>query len=176
MRTSLPYRSVPSGALVSGSAVVSAVGISRLVKSCFTPPLRGRKSLTGCRSDLQVELAERRKTVQPSVSAMENAGDNLVSTVRSVVENLGGHLEMVRRRTNSARRRRGWLDTLRCSESESVRGTENIGEYSTVVMRGLPTASTWFVARWSTPVFVDNALRARKVNVFRRHAYCWPDG
>ncbi len=43
----------------------------------------------------QVELAERLKTAQPSVSAMENAGDNLVSTVRSVVESLGGHLEMV---------------------------------------------------------------------------------
>lgn len=43
----------------------------------------------------QVELAERLKTAQPSVSAMENAGDNLVSTVRSVVESLGGRLEMV---------------------------------------------------------------------------------
>ena len=43
----------------------------------------------------QVELAERLKTAQPTVSAMENAGDNLVSTVRSVVESLGGHLEMV---------------------------------------------------------------------------------
>lgn len=43
----------------------------------------------------QVELAERLKTAQPSVSAMENAGDNLVSTVRNVVESLGGQLEMI---------------------------------------------------------------------------------
>jgi len=43
----------------------------------------------------QVELAERLKTAQPTVSAMENAGDNLVSTVRNVVESLGGQLEMV---------------------------------------------------------------------------------
>ena len=32
---------------------------------------------------------------RPSVSAMENAGDKLVSTVRPVVESPGGHLEMV---------------------------------------------------------------------------------
>lgn len=51
--------------------------------------LRKARALT------QVELAERLKMAQPTVSAMENAGDNHVSTVRNIVESLGGHLEMV---------------------------------------------------------------------------------
>jgi len=39
---------------------------------------------------------------------MENAGDNLVSTVRSVVEGLGGHLEMVADFFPSNRMDQGW--------------------------------------------------------------------
>ena len=43
----------------------------------------------------QVELAQRLERTQASVSAMETAGDNLLSTYRTVVEGMGGHLELV---------------------------------------------------------------------------------
>lgn len=43
----------------------------------------------------QVELAQRLERTQASVSAMETAGDNLLSTYRTVVESMGGHLELV---------------------------------------------------------------------------------
>jgi DNA-binding XRE family transcriptional regulator len=43
----------------------------------------------------QVELAERLKRAQASISAMESADDNLLSTVRAVVESMGGRLELV---------------------------------------------------------------------------------
>jgi DNA-binding XRE family transcriptional regulator len=43
----------------------------------------------------QVELAERLQRAQASISAMEGADDNLLSTWRAVVESMGGHLEMV---------------------------------------------------------------------------------
>ncbi len=43
----------------------------------------------------QVELADRLERAQASISAMENADDNLLSTWRSVVESMGGRLEMV---------------------------------------------------------------------------------
>jgi len=55
----------------------------------------GLAELRQARETTQVELAKRLKTAQPSVSALENTNDNLVSTVRSVVEGLGGHLELV---------------------------------------------------------------------------------
>ena len=42
----------------------------------------------------QVELADRLKRAQPTISEMENTNDHLISTVRSVVESLGGHLEI----------------------------------------------------------------------------------
>lgn len=51
--------------------------------------LRRHRSLT------QVELAERLQRAQASISAMETADDNLLSTWRSVVESMGGHLELV---------------------------------------------------------------------------------
>ena len=51
--------------------------------------LRRHRELT------QVELAERLKRAQASVSAMETAEDNLLSTWRTVVESMGGHLELV---------------------------------------------------------------------------------
>jgi DNA-binding XRE family transcriptional regulator len=51
--------------------------------------LRRHRQLT------QVELAERLERAQASVSAMETADDNLLSTVRSVVESMGGRLELV---------------------------------------------------------------------------------
>lgn len=51
--------------------------------------LRRHRSLT------QVELAERLQHAQASISAMETADDNLLSTWRAVVENMGGHLELV---------------------------------------------------------------------------------
>ncbi len=51
--------------------------------------LRRHRELT------QVELAERLEKAQASISAMESAGDNLLSTWRSVVESMGGRLELV---------------------------------------------------------------------------------
>lgn len=51
--------------------------------------LRRHRDLT------QVELAERLEKAQASISAMEAAGDNLLSTWRSVVESMGGRLELV---------------------------------------------------------------------------------
>jgi len=51
--------------------------------------LRRARNLT------QVELARRLNRAQASISAMENADDNLVSTLRTVVESMGGHLELV---------------------------------------------------------------------------------
>ena len=51
--------------------------------------LRRRRHLT------QKELAQRLARAQSSVSAMETAKDNLLSTVRDVVESMGGHLELV---------------------------------------------------------------------------------
>ena len=51
--------------------------------------LRRHRQLT------QVELSERLERAQASISAMETAGDNLLSTVRSVVESMGGRLELV---------------------------------------------------------------------------------
>ncbi len=51
--------------------------------------LRRHRSLT------QVELAERLQRAQASISAMESADDNLLSTWRAVVEGMGGRLELV---------------------------------------------------------------------------------
>lgn len=51
--------------------------------------LRRHRALT------QVELAERLQRAQASVSAMESADDNLLSTWRSVIESMGGRLELV---------------------------------------------------------------------------------
>jgi len=51
--------------------------------------LRRHRELT------QIELAERLEKAQASVSAMEAAGDNLLSTWCSVVESMGGRLELV---------------------------------------------------------------------------------
>ena len=51
--------------------------------------LRRHRELT------QVELAERLEKAQASISAMEAAADNLLSTWRSVVESMGGRLELV---------------------------------------------------------------------------------
>lgn len=43
----------------------------------------------------QQELAQRLERAQSSISAMETAGDNLLSTIRDAVEGMGGHLELV---------------------------------------------------------------------------------
>ncbi len=43
----------------------------------------------------QIELAQRMDSAQSTISAMENSGDNLVSTISAVVESLGGRLELV---------------------------------------------------------------------------------
>lgn len=51
--------------------------------------LRRHRQLT------QIELAARLERAQASISAMETADDNLLSTVRSVVESMGGKLELV---------------------------------------------------------------------------------
>lgn len=51
--------------------------------------LRRHRALT------QVELAERLQRAQASISAMETADDNLLSTWRSVIEGMGGRLELV---------------------------------------------------------------------------------
>ena len=50
--------------------------------------------LRQAREMTQVELADRLKRAQPTISEMENTNDHLISTVRSVVESLGGHLEI----------------------------------------------------------------------------------
>ena len=50
--------------------------------------LRKHRNLT------QTELARRLHRAQASVSAMETAADNLVSTLRMAVEGMGGHLEV----------------------------------------------------------------------------------
>jgi len=51
--------------------------------------LRRHRDLT------QVELAQRLKRAQASISAMETADDNLLSTWRAVIESMGGRLELV---------------------------------------------------------------------------------
>lgn len=53
------------------------------------------KELRRHRNLTQQELAERLARAQSSISAMEAANDNLLSTVRDVVEGMGGHLELV---------------------------------------------------------------------------------
>lgn len=52
------------------------------------------KELRQHRSLTQTELARRLERAQASVSAMETAADNLVSTLRMAVEGMGGHLEV----------------------------------------------------------------------------------
>ena len=59
--------------------------------------------LRQARAMTQIELADRLKRAQPTISEMENTNDHLMSTVRSVVESLGGRLEInsrVRRRAD----------------------------------------------------------------------------
>ena len=51
--------------------------------------LRRHRELT------QVELAQRLERTQASISAMEAAGDNLLSTYRAAIESMGGRLELV---------------------------------------------------------------------------------
>lgn len=51
--------------------------------------------LRQAREMTQMELADRLKRAQPTISEIENTSDHLISTVRSVVEGLGGRLEMV---------------------------------------------------------------------------------
>ena len=50
--------------------------------------------LRQAREMTQMELAERLKRAQATISEMENTNDHLISTVRSVVESLGGRLEI----------------------------------------------------------------------------------
>ena len=50
--------------------------------------------LRQAREMTQMELADRLKRAQPTISEMENTNDHLISTVRSVVESLGGRLEI----------------------------------------------------------------------------------
>ena len=52
------------------------------------------KELRRHRNLTQAELAERLDRAQASVSAMETAADNLVSTLRTAVEGMGGRLEV----------------------------------------------------------------------------------
>lgn len=52
------------------------------------------KELRQHRNLTQTELARRLERAQASVSAMETAADNLVSTLRIAVEGMGGHLEV----------------------------------------------------------------------------------
>lgn len=52
------------------------------------------KELRRHRNLTQTELARRLDRAQASVSAMEAAADNLVSTLRTAVEGMGGHLEV----------------------------------------------------------------------------------
>jgi len=52
------------------------------------------RELRRAREMTQAELARRLDRAQPAVSAMERTDDHLVSTVRAVVESLGGHLEL----------------------------------------------------------------------------------
>lgn len=52
------------------------------------------KELRQHRNLTQTELARRLERAQASVSAMETAADNLVSTLRTAVEAMGGHLEV----------------------------------------------------------------------------------
>ena len=51
--------------------------------------------LRRARQITQTELARRLDRAQATVSKIEHTNDHLVSTVRSVVESLGGHLELV---------------------------------------------------------------------------------
>ncbi len=50
--------------------------------------------LRQARAMTQIELADCLKRAQPTISEMENTDDHLISTVRSVVESLGGRLEI----------------------------------------------------------------------------------
>ena len=52
------------------------------------------RELRRAREMTQAELARRLDRAQPAVAAMEKTDDHLVSTVRAVVEGLGGHLEL----------------------------------------------------------------------------------
>ena len=52
------------------------------------------RELRQARAMTQMELAERLKRAQPTISEMENTDDHLISTVRSVVESLGGYLDI----------------------------------------------------------------------------------
>lgn len=52
------------------------------------------RELRRARDMTQAELARRLDRAQPAVAAMEKTEDHLVSTVRAVVEGLGGHLEL----------------------------------------------------------------------------------
>jgi len=51
--------------------------------------------LRKAREMTQVELAEILNRAQTSISAMENADDNLMSTIKTVIESMGGRLEIV---------------------------------------------------------------------------------
>jgi len=52
------------------------------------------RELRRAREMTQAELARRLDRAQPAVAAMERTEDHLVSTVRAVVESLGGQLEL----------------------------------------------------------------------------------
>ena len=53
------------------------------------------RELRRAREVTQAELARRLERAQPAVSAMERTDDHLVSTIRAVVESLGGRLEII---------------------------------------------------------------------------------
>lgn len=67
--------------------MLASTTASRIVRSLAE--LRRHRGIT------QVELAERLERAQASISAMEAAGDHLLSTVDAVVSALGGQLELV---------------------------------------------------------------------------------
>jgi DNA-binding XRE family transcriptional regulator len=68
-------------------ALLTSARASVLVESLAE--LRRHRKVT------QVELAELLERAQPTISALENAEDNYLSTVEAVVDALGGRLELV---------------------------------------------------------------------------------
>lgn len=109
--------------------------------------LRRHRELT------QTELARRLDRAQASVSAMETAADNLVSTLRMAVEGMGGHLEVT-----------AVFDDERIPLTTHSRTTqqERAARMGTL-MSALRAATSEMIRRVGDPRYADEQREARRL-------------
>ena len=111
------------------------------------------KELRQHRNLTQTELARRLERAQASVSAMETAADNLVSTLRMAVEGMGGSLEVT-----------AVFDDERIPLTTHSRTAQQERAVSMgTLMSALRTAKSEMMRRVGDPRYADEQREARRL-------------